>query len=374
MRILKVAQVSRYFQPKAGGQETFIEYLNITFKKNQIDSVVFQPLYHDAKPKENVVYIRSLPLTYRIFKALGLSDWFLFNFNLKRNFSAIKKYDIIISHYSFHYSIFRKCQKLIVVSHGVLWSSQMNTLFDRYLYKQDKKLGKDKNVFIVACDTHFIRSIGYDIGSAECYFEEVFPNVWFIPNCVDVKRFCPNENESEKEKIILVPRNIRPDRGTHLAIEAFCEFNKIVPDYKMLIVGIGQGTYYRRCVQLVKEGNMEKSIIFVGHVNYDEMVNYYRKAKVTLIPTIEKEGTSFAALESMACGTPVVATKVAGLLDIPCAKADVNALSIAIALKEVLLGDYSQIAEEQREIVHKIFNIENWSKAWMRVISKVAEA
>ena len=62
----------------------------------------------------------------------------------------------------------------------------------------------------------------------------------------------------------------------------------------------------------------------------------YSAARVTVIPSICGEGTSLSALESMACGTPVVATAVGGLPDLPAWLAEPNPEALSEAILRVL--------------------------------------
>src|SRR5207302_520800 len=95
----------------------------------------------------------------------------------------------------------------------------------------------------------------------------------------------------------------------------------------------------------------------------------YSAGVCTVIPTVDCEGTSLSALESMACETPVVATSVAGLKDLPCLLAEPNARSLKEAINQVL-ENREKFSKDQRETVVRLFNMRNWANAWQTILSK----
>ena len=97
------------------------------------------------------------------------------------------------------------------------------------------------------------------------------------------------------------------------------------------------------------------------------MANEYRRAAVSLVPSLCGEGTSLSALESMACGTPVAASRAGGLPDLPCLHADATAPALADALR-VAIRQREELSEQQREIVTHHFRLEKWAEAWREVI------
>ena len=66
------------------------------------------------------------------------------------------------------------------------------------------------------------------------------------------------------------------------------------------------------CDQWPKGLNVAESVEFVGQVSQDRLPWYYSAADVCVVPSYY-ESFGLVALESMACGTPVVASRVGGL-------------------------------------------------------------
>ena len=139
----------------------------------------------------------------------------------------------------------------------------------------------------------------------------------------------------------------------------------------MVIVGTpNSGTYYERCLKLASRLKIIDKIIFNGHSKWEDMINHYNNAKVTLIPTIAKEGTSRSALESMACKTPCVSTNVGGLIDLPSKLCDANEKDLAKGLIEVV-ENYEAFSNNQFKIVTEKYNINEWNRNWAKLIKKL---
>lgn len=360
--MLKVMQVSMFYVPIAGGQETYISNLHHILEKNSYTSQVIQL----QRSFDKISHVKKIPYIPKVLRKIVTdADWFQFNFGLQLSKNFLSKYDLLICHYPFHYPILSWHKNVIVLSHGVDWMNPPRTLADKYRVHALQICHRERPT-IVANDTHFLRNLGLDIQPASCEFQQVEQNIFYIPNCVDTNDFKPSG--LERKNIILLPRNIRRVRGIHLAIQAFHLFTKKCGDYQMWIAGGGlKGSYYIECKKLVEDLNMQDKVFFLGSIPWKSLVDYYNQVKLTLIPTIELEGTSLSALESMACGTPVVSTDVGGLKDIPTIKAFVEPSSIAEAMFKTL-ENWDFYSKSQYESVLRTFNLAKWEDTWLNVI------
>ncbi|MBP7740588.1 glycosyltransferase [Candidatus Woesebacteria bacterium] len=85
-----------------------------------------------------------------------------------------------------------------------------------------------------------------------------------------------------------------------------------VPTAQIIIAGDGPDK--KRLMKKVKTLGLEKTVTFMGKVSEKEKVELYQRAWVFVNPSL-MEGWGITTIEANACGTPVVASDVAGLRD-----------------------------------------------------------
>ncbi len=81
--------------------------------------------------------------------------------------------------------------------------------------------------------------------------------------------------------------------------------------HRLVIGGKNEGEYYEMILRYIKENNLEDKVIFLGHLNENQLSYAYKRAEGLVFPSIV-EGTGFPILESMGCGTPVITSKIFG--------------------------------------------------------------
>jgi glycosyltransferase involved in cell wall biosynthesis len=98
-------------------------------------------------------------------------------------------------------------------------------------------------------------------------------------------------------------------KGVDILIKAL---GKVSFKYELTIVGKGPLLEEMKC--LAKNENVE--VNFTGAVNNNELYKFYNQFGVFVFPT-ERKGESFGnvAIESMACATPLIGSKFAGLTE-----------------------------------------------------------
>ena len=365
---MRIAQVSQHYRPIIGGQEVYIANLIRVLAGVGHETTVFQP-DHGIKADDMipVLRLRGIP------RLIHGTEPYLFNLLLYlTQQSRLADFDLIIAHYAFSAWALRKfAKKTIILSHGIEWHLENMTWDDRV----HERIAKScfESFFHVVNDSHYLRHFGFDIKPGQGFFTEVSTGKWFIPNCVDIDHFQRTQGltELKNRKIILVPRQITEDRGIDLAIKAFKMLSEKDSELTLCILGKQHPCEYLRYLfDLIKKLDLGRRILFEPPVENSRMPHYYSSAVVTLIPTLRREGTSLSALESMACGTATVSTNVAGLADLPTVQVPPEAEAVATAIQDTIACSEA-IGKQQQLSVNKTFNMSNWSKAWVEVISRV---
>ena len=140
--------------------------------------------------------------------------------------------------------------------------------------------------------------------------------VHVVRNGVDLQRFRPVPREDARRKLdirgsplLLSVGHLVENKGHALVIDALAEIRKHFPDAGLAIVGHGPDR--ERLRQHAASRGCADRVTLVGAVENASMVDWYNAANVLVLASA-REGWANVLLESLACGTPVVATRVGG--------------------------------------------------------------
>ncbi|MBI5649259.1 MAG: glycosyltransferase family 4 protein [Chloroflexi bacterium] len=138
----------------------------------------------------------------------------------------------------------------------------------------------------------------------------------FIPTFVNGNLFHPTPN-FVKENYIAYAGRLEEIKGAHILIQALARLRRTHPDLtiNLKIAGTGDADYRARLeTQIVKAG-LSDSIQFVGELQTQDLTNFLNRAILTIVPSVCYENFPNIALESYACGTPVLASRIGSLTE-----------------------------------------------------------
>ena len=156
--------------------------------------------------------------------------------------------------------------------------------------------------------------------------------IFIVTPGVDLKIFNPKDKNISKEiikadkdhKLILFVGRIEPLKGIDVLLYAMKILLENNPEicFCLWILGgdlTGKSTNWskelRRLNRLRKLLNITTAVTFVGRKTQGELPDYYSASEVVVLPS-HYESFGIAALEAMACGTPVITTDTTGVTEI----------------------------------------------------------
>lgn len=159
--------------------------------------------------------------------------------------------------------------------------------------------------------------------------------VHVIPCLVDCNSFEPQPASKvnalktqlglKDEKIVLFVGRVVPYKGLEYLVKAFERVRKETgEEFHLLLIGEAEGKhitdkseYYQSLRNLANESDVRGSIHFLGRVEDLQLPLFYSLADVVVLPSVTRgEAFGTTLLEALACGTPVVASNIAGVKDV----------------------------------------------------------
>ena len=138
---------------------------------------------------------------------------------------------------------------------------------------------------------------------------------------IDVGQFQPGDRYLARQQLgIPVPGRVivwvgrmDPVKGLDILLESCVLLRARGTEYHLYLVG--DGPLRRDLVAQAESHGLSKHVTFVGPKLHNELPDWYRAADLTVLPS-RSEGLPNVLRESLACGTPFVASNVGGISEI----------------------------------------------------------
>ncbi len=120
---------------------------------------------------------------------------------------------------------------------------------------------------------------------------------------IDLNIFKPTKPKNNKFTVLFVGRLI-----TKKGIKLLIKIAKRLPDINFEFIGTGPLESY-----LKNKSVKFKNIKFIGKIDNKLLPQYYSQSHLLCVPSLYQEGFGRVVMESVACGTPVLASNLGGL-------------------------------------------------------------
>jgi hypothetical protein len=189
---------------------------------------------------------------------------------------------------------------------------------------------------------------------------------------VNLDQFRYKNDIEQRSNVVGYVGRLNVEKGILNFVHAIPKVLEAHADTTFLIVG--EGVLEDRIRNYLQANGLNSKVEMTGWIPHDELPDYLHRMKLLTLPSFN-EGLPNVILESMACGTPVIATPVGSIPDVlidgengfliddnsPAALAE----SIVRALQRPQL---QQIAVNARTLVETEFRYEKLIKTWESII------
>jgi glycosyltransferase involved in cell wall biosynthesis len=236
---------------------------------------------------------------------------------------------------------------------SVIWSEnkglqRFKSLFVGFLHKLQLNIAikQVKRFIAVSQQTklNWVDSSNFDL-------ENIIDVVY---NGINLEAYQPTSDLSAMRKEWQIPENIRvisyvgrldKEKGLETLIKAFALLLDTGVECQLIIAGkpVSQDEDYQKSLeQLSSDLEIENYVKFIGHVS--NPCSIYQISDITVLPSRWAEPFGRVIIESMACGTPVVASRIGGI-------------------PEILTGEFEKLlfeSENELELSKRLINLIHW--------------
>jgi D-inositol-3-phosphate glycosyltransferase len=313
---------------KTGGLNVYVRELarqlaargclvDIFTRSNSVDT----PEVAEIEPGLRAIHLHAGPARYlapeNVYKHLDAFEKALFEFNEGDGAT----YDVVHSHYWLSGLIGERLKQAWGLPHVTMFHTlgEIKNRASLSEHETDLRIRSEaailQNVDAVICATEQERASISQLYGADP------AKVNVIPLGVDLERFRPSDKDVARtalglkdERIVLFVGRLEPLKGADILINAAAMLESDV-DCSVLIVGgdANSRTQVQRLRDLARQRGIEHRVAFVGAVDHESLPLYYNAADICVVPS-HYESFGLVAVEAMASGLPVVASRVGGLM------------------------------------------------------------
>jgi glycosyltransferase involved in cell wall biosynthesis len=185
-------------------------------------------------------------------------------------------------------------------------------------------------------------------------------SILVVPNGVDRGVFFHADGESARRRLgaaadralVVCAGNLLAEKGQHVLLEALARIGTAGRRPDLVLIGSDpspSGAYRRRLERDIVRLGVGGRVRLLGSVDQRALADWYRAADLLVLPTF-REGCPNVVREALACGTPVVASRVGGVPELVTSQ-DLGLLvapgdgeALAAAIEEALRRTWNRAA------------------------------
>jgi D-inositol-3-phosphate glycosyltransferase len=230
------------------------------------------------------------------------------------------RYDLIHSHYWMSGWVGRHLQRLWDVPHVTMFHTLGEVKRRARLEEHEPARRIEAERLVVATADRVVAASQHEKTLLQRLYGAEDARVAVIPCGVNLDRFAPIDPPAARAELglradgqyLLFVGRLEPLKGLELLLDAMAELEDSAP--VLLVAGGDERSsgYVAALRARAARLGVGEDVRFLGAVPQERLPLYYSAADVCVVPSYY-ESFGLVALEAMACGTPVVASRVGGL-------------------------------------------------------------
>ena len=135
-----------------------------------------------------------------------------------------------------------------------------------------------------------------------------------LPNSVhaDLYEYYRKKTRKSKRPTLIFAGIFSENKGIYDLLSVIVRLKEQIPEIRLLLAGDGNITKIK---ELIKTNAIEDNVEIVGWVSPEKLISLYCESHIFVLPSYY-EGLPMVLIEAMACGLPVVSTRVGGIPEI----------------------------------------------------------
>jgi len=145
-----------------------------------------------------------------------------------------------------------------------------------------------------------------------------------VPDALDTKEFSPPSprhrygGDDDQDVVILYVGRLHRAKGVVLLADAIPRVLDKVSNAKFVFVGPDRSNVHGHSTRDDMEDRLRRyvhdgRVIFRGKIGHSDLLRAYKQSDISVVPSILYESFSYTCAQAMACGLPVVASRVGGI-------------------------------------------------------------